>query len=173
MIALIGRSGSGKSTIQKELEKKGYKKVVMATTRPKREGEVDGEDYYFLSEEEWLLKAKNKIFVDSACYNKWYYGLEIPKDNEKAVVCVTPAGFRCLKRNGYNVISVYIDVDRRIALIKSLERGDIIEEAYRRNVSDVGQFDRVEEEVDIVIKNDFNTPVEILAERVLNSIKEL
>lgn len=38
-------------------------------------------------------------------------------------------------------------------LIKILERGDDIEEAYRRNLSDVGQFDGIKDEVDYVISN--------------------
>ena len=58
IIVLIGRSGSGKSSIQKCLEKNGYEKVVMSTTRPKRDGEIEGGDYYFLSNEEWGLKVK-------------------------------------------------------------------------------------------------------------------
>ena len=36
---------------------------------------------------------------------------------------------------------------------KSLDRGDDIEEIYRRSLSDVGQFDGVEDEVDLVISN--------------------
>ena len=34
-----------------------------------------------------------------------------------------------------------------------MERGDNIEESYRRNLSDVGQFDSIEKEVDYVIDN--------------------
>ena len=41
----------------------------------------------------------------------------------------------------------------RSRLIKLLQRGDAIVECYRRSLSDVGQFDDVEEETDYVIKN--------------------
>ncbi len=48
---------------------------------------------------------------------------------------------------------VYLKVDRRSRLIKLLERGDDIEEAYRRSLSDVGQFDSFENEADFVLEN--------------------
>ena len=38
-------------------------------------------------------------------------------------------------------------------MIKILQRGDNIEEAYRRNLSDVGMFDGIEDEVDVTIDN--------------------
>ena len=39
-------------------------------------------------------------------------------------------------------------------MIKCLQRGDNIDEAIRRNLSDVGQFDGIENEVDIIIENE-------------------
>ena len=38
-------------------------------------------------------------------------------------------------------------------MIKILQRGDDVDEAYRRNISDAGQFDGVADEVDYVINN--------------------
>ena len=48
----MGKSGCGKSTLERNLIKQApdtFKKVVSTTTRPKRDKEVDGEDYYFVS----------------------------------------------------------------------------------------------------------------------------
>lgn len=67
---------------------------------------------------------------------------------------MTPHGLRQLRKNkDLHIISFYIDVPRRDRLIKILERGDDIEESYRRNLSDVGQFDGIKDEVDYVISN--------------------
>ena len=173
IIVLIGRSGSGKSSIQKCLEENGYEKVVMSTTRPKRDGEIEGVDYYFLSNEEWGLKVKEGRLADIAYYNDWGYGLEIPENKDNLVICSTPAGMRSLKRSGYDIISVYINVDQRVALIRSLERGDSIVEACRRSISDLGQFDRVSEEVDIEVKNDFKKSLDEIVQEILNKISEL
>ena len=54
---------------------------------------------------------------------------------------------------GYNPMSIYIYVDRRSRLIQLLLRGDSIDESYRRNLSDVGMFDGITNEVDYVIEN--------------------
>ena len=83
---------------------------------------------------------------------------------------LTPAGLRALKRIGADVKSVYLYVDRRSRLISILTRGDDIDEAYRRNLSDVGQFDEVAEEVDYVIDNSF---FHMNKEQVLKCLKEI
>ena len=58
LIVVSAPSGSGKTTIAKKiLEKFPFIKFsVSATTRPKRNGEVDGKDYFFLSREEFEKK---------------------------------------------------------------------------------------------------------------------
>lgn len=158
MIVIIGESGSGKTTVQKELEKSGVKKVVTYTTRPMRCGETDGVDYHFVSEERFAEMVENGDFAEHASYRGWNYGTAIADCGKRnTVAAVTPAGMRQLKKalgkKKLGFTSVYLKVDRRTRLISILERGDDIEEAYRRSLSDVGQFDGVENEVDFVILN--------------------
>lgn len=57
IVILMGQSSSGKDTIQKELflqKKFVLKPLVLHTTRPPREGEQNGREYYFDTEEELL-----------------------------------------------------------------------------------------------------------------------
>lgn len=94
------------------------------------------------------------LFAEHASYNGWQYGTAKEDCTDDKVVVLTPHGLRQLKKNkDLHIISFYIDVPRRDRLIKILERGDDIEEAYRRNLSDVGQFDGIKDEVDYVISN--------------------
>lgn len=157
MIVIIGESASGKSTLQKMLveDNPKYKKVVTYTTRPMRDGEVDGVDYHFVQKSTFDELVKNDFFVEHARYRDWCYGTAKEDcENKYSVAVLTPAGLRALKRLGFNVISIYLHVDRRTRLISILARGDNIDEAYRRNLSDVGQFDEVIKEVDYVIDNE-------------------
>lgn len=173
MIAIIGESASGKSTLQKMLIKDDpkYKKVVTYTTRPMRDGEVDGVDYHFISQPTFDEFVKRDFFVEHEIYRDWCYGIAKADCKDKnAVAVLTPAGMRALKRLGFDITSIYLYVDRRSRLINILARGDNIDEAYRRNLSDVGQFDEVIKEVDYVIDN---TAFHMDENQVLKCLEEI
>lgn len=157
-VVLIGASASGKSTLQTMLINREpcFKKIVTYTTRPPRDGEVNGIDYHYVSVEKFTELADNEFFAEHNSYRGWMYGTpkcDLQKDYENHIIVLTPAGYREFKKNNIEALSVYIDVDRRSRLINNLKRGDDIEEAYRRSLSDVGQYDGVKNEVDYVIDN--------------------
>jgi len=66
LVVLSAPSGTGKTTITKELLKKNpkWKFSVSATTRPPREGEVDGKDYIFMSKEKFEHYVKFGDFLE-------------------------------------------------------------------------------------------------------------
>ncbi len=172
MLALIGESASGKSTIQNILcDNYGFKKIITYTTRPKREGEYDGVDYYFITQEDYEEKLKNNFFFENATYNGWNYGTarkDVEGNTDNKVIVLTPSGLRKFKSNRkIDIFSVYINVDRKSRIIKILNRGDNIEEAYRRNLSDVGMFDGIADEVDLSFNNNqYFTSADILAQGI-------
>ena len=158
MIVLVGESGSGKTSIEKELVGTfGYEKILMHTTRPIRAGEKEGVDYHFCGDDEFGCRGKEGEYLSVSAHNGWRYGIPkiIDDDNaDKSVIVVTPAVLRKMKKiNIKNLCSFYISVPRRDRLIKSLARGDDIEEAYRRSLSEVGQFDGIKDECDYTISN--------------------
>lgn len=178
MIVIVGESACGKSTLQKTFIEKHpeFSKIVTYTTRPPRPGEQDGVDYYFVTDTKFNELKKKNFFVETNSYRGWQYGTPIEDcmDNHKIAV-LTPAGLRTLRFRGVPTISVYLKVDRRSRLIKSLMRGDDIEEAYRRNLSDVGQFDAISKEVQYIIpnegfENDIETLVTCLESAVANEM---
>jgi guanylate kinase len=80
MVVISGPSGSGKSTICKRLlEDPRIVFSVSATTRKKREGEVDGRDYHFLSRDEFRKRAERGEFIEHAeVYGNMYGTLRAP-----------------------------------------------------------------------------------------------
>ena len=76
IIAISAPSGTGKTTIIKNILKK-YPEIVFsisATTRPKRPGEKNGIEYYFVSEDEFINKIESKEFVEWEKFYDYYYG---------------------------------------------------------------------------------------------------
>jgi guanylate kinase len=80
MVVISGPSGSGKSTICKRLlEDPRIVFSVSATTRKKREGEVDGRDYHFLSRDEFRARVERGEFIEHAeVYGNMYGTLRAP-----------------------------------------------------------------------------------------------
>lgn len=68
LVVISGFSGVGKDTVIRRMKELGYPFyfVVTATTRPRRPNEVDGVDYYFLSEAEFLQKLERDEFLEHA-----------------------------------------------------------------------------------------------------------
>ena len=77
VLAIVGKSGAGKDYILKclkmcPMDKVNY--IVSSTTRPPREGEIDGVHYHFLQHDDFIkLMEENKI-VEMSVFRDWCYG---------------------------------------------------------------------------------------------------
>lgn len=166
-----------------------FEKIITTTTRPIRENEINGIDYNFVSKENFLKDVKNKEFIEYSVYNNWYYGTrwyditDVIYQKRDDYIChkvvpiivMTPKGLRSLKKflekheydRTINVFSVYLNVDRKSRLKKLIETRDDIDESIRRNISDCGMFDGIEDEVNFVLKNNnYKQGVETLSKSV-------
>jgi len=76
IIVFSAPSGAGKTTIVKEILKSFPQLVfsISATTRPKRDTETEGTEYYFLSEKEFKKKIENDEFIEWEKFYDYYYG---------------------------------------------------------------------------------------------------
>ncbi len=76
LVIISGPSGAGKDTIMNEVIKRDKNVVHMVTTtsRPKRPGEVDGRDYYFISREEFEQLIAKDAFIEWVEYRGNLYG---------------------------------------------------------------------------------------------------
>ena len=79
MVILSSPSGAGKTTLTKKIQQKykNFKISVSHTTRKPRANEVDGVDYYFITEKEFKKKIEKKDFYEFAKIFDNYYGTSI------------------------------------------------------------------------------------------------
>ena len=85
---IVGKSGSGKDTITREIVKKSkLREIPRCTTRPKRKEEVEGREYHFLDK-----KDKDEMICQTVFHTKhgdWYYGFtKEPLDENNDYIAV-------------------------------------------------------------------------------------
>lgn len=173
-IVLLGKSAAGKTTLQELLVKNNYaRSVISVTTRPKREKEVDGEDYYFVDDNVFGGLLLNGEFLETTEYRGWHYGTlrsEI-KHNGINVAVVNPFGFNQYLKSGVkNLVSFYIDTNDCERYIRQLNRGDDIVEVALRSERDKACFQGIKDQVDFVVDNNSNDPNECY-QQIINNLK--
>lgn len=110
IIIITGPSGVGKGTIENELFKINELNLSLScsvTTRKKRDGEVQGEHYYFIDKEDFINKINNDEFLEYSKHFDNYYGTLKSEVNK-------------LLENGKNVI-VEVDTIGAINIINKLK----------------------------------------------------
>ena len=85
LFVISGSSGVGKGTVIKEFLKRNpeFKLSVSCTTRKPREGEVHGENYFFLTREEFEACINRGEFLEWAEFSGNMYGTQRPYIDEK------------------------------------------------------------------------------------------
>ncbi len=131
MIIMTAPSGAGKTTIVRHLLKTFEELVfsVSATTRPPRKGEIDGKDYYFLSEKKFKKKIEKEKFVEwEEVYPGKYYGTlkkevkRLWKDGKHIVFDIEVKGATNLKNfYGDKALAVFIKPPSMKELMSRLE----------------------------------------------------
>ena len=133
--AVMGKSASGKDTIYKRLleeESICLKKIVPYTTRPIRQEETNGVEYFFVTEEQLnILEVQGKIIecrVYNTIHGKWYYFTaddgQINLDREDYLMITTLEGYEKI-RNYFGkeqVVPIYIEVEDGLRLERALKR---------------------------------------------------
>lgn len=106
VIGICGKSAAGKdltaTRLVEEYKKIGIpaKKVISYTTRPPREGEVDGVDYHFVDLETFIEMQYDNKFIEHTEFRGWRYGTAINSFDDNCInICVlNPVGMTKLER---------------------------------------------------------------------------
>ena len=159
ILLLCGKTASGKTSIRDELVKLGYKSIITFTTRPIRDGEVNGVTYHYISTEEFIEKEANGFFAETTSYNvatgeTWYYGTAKEDLVEDGVLIVNPDGLKAIKNmENIKTIAFLIMADENTLWNRLRQRGDLAEEARRRLNADEEDFRNVTDYVDFAVRN--------------------
>ena len=165
-IVLSAPSGSGKTTIAKHLlvqENFNLAFSVSATSRPPRVQEVDGKDYYFLSEESFKAKISAGAFIEyEEVYPGMFYGtLKSELDRiwalGKNVVCDIDVvgGLNIKKQFPNNTLSIFIKPPSTEALAERLrQRGTDSSDKIAMRLEKANAEMACANEFDVVVVND-------------------
>lgn len=154
IVAIVGPSASGKNTLLEELKNCliNYNFVKHITTRPKREKEIDGIEYNFITDEEMIKKILNNEIISAANYRGWVYGIEEKAlaDNKINIGDFSLEDLDNLRyNNNIKLYIIYLTAASKIRFIRSLQResNPNIDEIYRRYLSDDEDFYWFEEDL--------------------------
>lgn len=158
IFCLMGKSASGKDTVYKKLLSDngiGLKKIVPYTTRPIRENETNGVQYYFTDEAGMNALINEGRVIERRAYNTvhgiWYYFTvddhQIDLSDGNYVIIGTPENYNklCEYFGSDVVVPIYIELDDGVRLERALKREQKqnepkYEEMCRRFLADAKDF---------------------------------
>lgn len=184
LVILSGVAGAGKDTIKKELIKRmeNVESLPSFTSRPIREGDVEGGTYHFVSREEFEKMIENEEFYEYDIHHNQYYGTSRKLLNDKIksgkiiVKDIDVNGTEHLKEllgNDTKVVTIFLRVPKeelRHRLENRIDKPSPQEIILRLN-----RFDYEESRIhlyDYVLKNnDLEKTVQIIMTIIENEVR--
>lgn len=185
---LLGKSATGKDTLYKEILKwrPKLRTVTMYTTRPIREGETDGVEYFFTDREELERQLASGKVIESRTYQTiagpWtYYTVDDGQfdvaDDESCLMIGTLESYEkmCAYFEAGKMVPVYIEVPDGIRLLRAVKREENqkkpnYREVCRRYLADEKDFSEENLERLGITKRYPNTDMEMCVEEILRDL---
>lgn len=167
LIIVVGATASGKDSLVNELQANKFKRYMSYTTRPKREGEIAGKEYYFVTKNEFDEEVANNNVVAHREYNvaggdTWYYFYkkeDLDLSNKQSYCCIADVGGALELVNHFgkvNTMVIYLATPLSVCVQRALYRENMdnnkIKELCRRVTSDIEEIienPKLEEIVDL------------------------
>ena len=145
IVILTGPGGVGKTTVSQFLCKnlsEEFRETVSCTTRAKREQEIEGKDYYFISQEDFSNKIKNNEFVEFNVFpNGYMYGTLYSEvltilERSNCIIVLDPVTASVLKENSFfkehETHTFFLNADESIVKRRLVKRGASKQEVKQR-----------------------------------------
>lgn len=172
-IILAGAAGSGKDYLKNRCKEAGLSVDVSLTTRPMREGEIEGLTYQYVSDEEFERIKKIRGFYEFVEFNSAKYGTLAEGWENSDVFIMTPSGISQINRKDRkNCYIVYLDIDeevRRERMVKRLDNG--FDDIERRIKADNEDFEGFENKAHMIITDPFFDANVVIAELLKKKVK--
>lgn len=180
LIVYSGPSGVGKGTVRKRVfEKSGGELYysISKTTRNIREGEKDGEDYFFVSKEEFLKEIERDNFLEYNEYVGNFYGtpkdIVLDKINKGVDVMleIDVNGAMQIKKKMPNCVMIFIAPPsieglRNRLVGRNTDSIEVIEKRLKRAVEEIG----VAQNYDYIVVNNDNS-IDEAADEIISIIQ--
>lgn len=153
IFCLVGKSGSGKDTLCARILERcpGLVPVIPHTTRPRRTGEVEGQSYWFATEEQLRQYEARGQVIEKREYHTvqglWtYFTLRFPLDRDRILITTLEGAGALMDAYGPQAVRiVYLHVDDRARLLRCINREEGQErpdyaEVCRRFLADQSDF---------------------------------
>ncbi len=184
LVILSGVAGAGKDTIKKELIKRmeNVESLPSYTSRPIREGDVEGGTYHFISREDFERMIENEEFYEYDIHHNQYYGTSRKLLNEKIksgkiiVKDIDVNGTEHLKEllgNDTKVVTIFLRVPKEE--LKHRLENRIDKPSPQEIILRLNRFDYEESRIhlyDYVLKNnDLEKTVQIIMTIIENEVR--
>jgi len=132
LVTITGPSLTGKSKLAQLLKPFGFEELISTTTRPPRQGEINGVHYNFVDVSTFKAMVENNLMIENVQVGKNYYGVsKIAFDNvinkgKNGVIIVEPNGAQQVakycKKNNICLHQVFIDNPLNVLVERFLKR---------------------------------------------------
>lgn len=192
IVLLMGKSTTGKDTVYKNLLERNtcnLKKVVLYTTRPMRDKEENGVQYFFCDEEGYQKFLNDRKIIEGrtydTCYGPWRYFTvddgQIDLESGSSLMIGTLEAYESMVRyfGKDKVVPVYIEISDRIRLERAMHRENKQEhpkydEMCRRYLADEEDFSE-EKIIEAGITKRFNNEgtIDHILDEITEYLKEM
>ena len=157
IIAVMGEAGNGKDRLMQEILKlkPEFHEIISCTTRPKRQEEIEGVNYYYYTPEQFGDRVLHDEMLECTVFNDWFYGTSYDSVRSDCINIgvFNPTGVESLlARPDVDVKVVRVVAEDKTRLIRQLNREEWpdVREIVRRFNADWMDFDGIEEDFEYI-----------------------
>lgn len=189
MVIFMGKAGAGKDSLMQQVLKLLAEKniisevheVVSCTSRPIREHEVHGINYYYYHPDDFAMKIINDEMLEFTNFNNWWYGTSYDSVRSDGIVNIgvfNPSGVRqLLDRPDCDVTVYWVTTSDKQRLYRQLSREESpdVKEIIRRFNADEEDFADIDFDYTEVVNetfSDFYANAEQIASQIESMIAQ-